>query len=201
MEPTLFFYLYLRHKTGRQTSNYLRIPLNSHGSHANMKSSFLNYNTDMQAFKHTITVPLFSPLSLSGSLSGVSSVWPIVLSWLVYDAGLRDRAHASYKWLLIQAARQNMAKLSSEWLAQIWDVSFMFNTTGRGGFSCKFYLFVESLWGSWLHSGWQCVGRRLRWMDIAWGERLSDVNPAWGKCLCDVTLQHAAKHVEAPRVG
>lgn len=45
------------------------------------------------------------------------------------------------------------------------------------------------------------MGGGLRWMDIALGERLSDVNSALGKCLCDVTLRHAAQHVGAVRVG
>lgn len=150
----------------------------------------------------------YHPTSLSFSLSFLHlSSWhgfcrmippgPLFRLGSVHEKAWREQGGASYKWLLIQAAQPNsMSPAQPRSRMSMWCLT----PRWTGDFS-EFCLSERSLWGSCVHSGWHGVGCGSRWMHIALGERLSDVNPALRKCLCDVTLQHAAQHVGAVRPG
>lgn len=59
---------------------------------------------------------------------------PLFCLGSVYEEALRELGCASYKWLLIQVARQNPTGLSLALLNQVQDVFVVLNASAEGDF-------------------------------------------------------------------
>lgn len=160
----------------------------------------LTYRPTMLSFSLSFSVSLLVRLA-RGLRCDFSRLWPIVLAlaeFMKRPWGSQAVPATSGSW----SKQLGRIPTGPAQLNRVLDASLVLNTTLDWGFS-EVCLSEGCYWGSCVHSGWHELGwgGGLRWMDIALGERLSDVNSALGKCLCDVTLRHAAQHVGAVRVG